>query len=117
MDHVGPSLQGVEQLLARAVAKIADGFLRDAILEVRVDSAEGKSLPLLFAGRLEGVISKSAIVGMVVADFDPHFACGPLERSLGGDSLVLGGDSVCQISVSVCQLVFKCFIEAWVDGF
>ncbi len=74
----------MEQLLARALQKVANGVLGDAILEVGIDAAEGELLLCVMAGLLEGVVVVAPVVAVVV--LDPHSVLGSegLEGAFGG---------------------------------
>ncbi len=80
-----PALARMQQLLAGAVGEVADGAFCNSILEMGVDTAEGELLVALLAGLFEGVVGKSAIVAMVVADGDAMLGSKLLEHLLGLD--------------------------------
>jgi hypothetical protein len=57
-----------------------------------IDAAEGELLVALLAGLLEGVVSKTAIVAMVLADGDAMLGSKLLKCSLGLDRFCQNSD-------------------------
>ena len=82
MDALRPSSFCMQELLPHCLGEVADGSLSDAVLEVSVDAAKGKCLLVLFCVLLEGVVSESAVVTMIVFDSDASLACESLKRLL-----------------------------------
>ncbi len=72
----------MEELFPCALAEIADGFLRNAILEVSIDATEGEVLPFCIATVLECVVGKASIVAVVVEDADGVLLAKVLECAL-----------------------------------
>ena len=62
MDGSWPLLSHIEELLPHALVEVADGLLCDAILEVSVVPATGKTLSLGAATVLESIFCKLSIV-------------------------------------------------------
>ena len=58
----------MEQLLACALREIADRALRNAILEVGIDSAEGELLSCIVVGLSEGIVLETPVIAVVVED-------------------------------------------------
>ena len=90
MDSSWPSLSGVEQLFSSALGEAADGLLGNTILEMGVDTAEGESLTGLFACRLEIVVSKAAVIAVVMFDANTVLFGESFEGMFCGDGF-LGG--------------------------
>jgi hypothetical protein len=65
-DGLGPSLARVEELLPCALREVSDSSLGDPILEMGVDTAEGKFLLLLLAILAKKGVREAPIVAMVV---------------------------------------------------
>ncbi len=54
VDGGRPALARVEELLPCTLSEVPDGLFRDAVLEMGIDSTEGKTLDLGTAAVLEG---------------------------------------------------------------
>jgi hypothetical protein len=67
-------LAGVQELLLGALREVPDRALGDSILKVRIYPTEGKLLIALFACLFESVVSKSAIVAVIM--FNRHAVFG-----------------------------------------
>ena len=80
-------MASMEQHLPRCLLQISDGLFGNAILEMSVDATEGKSLVRQVAMLLEGVVSKPAIVAMIVFDLDAMVGRESLESHLALDCL------------------------------
>jgi hypothetical protein len=80
-----PALARMQQLLADPVREVADGAFCNSILEMGIDAVEGELLVALLAGLFEGIVGKSAIVAMVVANGDAMLGSKLLECLLGLD--------------------------------
>ncbi len=63
----------------RTVGEVGNRVLRDPILEMSVDSTEGKPLAVAFASLLECIVGKSPIVAVIVLDGDAVLGGIPLE--------------------------------------
>ena len=70
--------------------EVADLLLRNAILEVGVDSTIGEPLMLLLTILDEAFVRKSTIVSMIVMNVDAHVLGHALEAVLGLDGLGTG---------------------------
>jgi hypothetical protein len=82
VDGGRPLLLCMEELLPCTLAEVPDGLLRDAILEMGVDPAKGKTLSLGTAAVLESIVRGSSVVTMVVEDADAVLLGEVLERAL-----------------------------------
>ena len=90
MDGSWPSLSGVEQLFSSALGEVADGLLGNPILKMGDDAAEGESLTGLFACRLKIVVSKAAVIAVVMFDANAVLFGESFEGMFCGDGF-LGG--------------------------
>ena len=72
----------MEKLFPCRLLEVTDSFLSDAILEMRIDSTKAKCLPLFCNVLNKKVVSKTAIVGMVVTYHDSKFPSECLEGML-----------------------------------
>ncbi len=87
VDSLGPVSMHMEQLLACALQEIADGLLREAILEVRIYATKGELLSCVMTCLLEGVLVKFLLVAVVVEDFHSVFSRVLLKGKLGNKCL------------------------------
>ncbi len=71
-----------------ALREVPDGLFGNSILKMRVDTTEGESLAGLLARRLEVIVSKSAIVAMVVLNCDAVLFCKSFECKFGCNPFV-----------------------------
>ena len=90
MEGSWPSLSGVEQLFSSALGEVADGLLGNPNLEMGVDAAEGESLTGLLACRLKIVVSKAAVIAVVMFDANAVLIGESFEGMFCGDGF-LGG--------------------------
>ncbi len=74
-------------MLLSALADIANCTLGNAILEMGVHSAEGKTLAAFVACLLEGVVVKLSIVAVIMLDANAVLGGKGLKCSIGGDGL------------------------------
>ena len=88
VDCSWPSGASVEKLLACTVGKVTNGTLRDPILEMCIDAAEGKSLLGHLACCLEIVVCEMAIVAMIMLNANTVLLGKTLEEALGVDGLL-----------------------------
>ena len=79
-DHFLPLAHGVEHGSPGQLLKVSDAPLRDAVLEMCVDSAVGHALALCFAVPNERVIREAPVVRMIVPDLNSALSGGSLER-------------------------------------
>ena len=78
----------MQQLLARALRQVANRALGNSILEMGVHAAKGELLSRLVACLSEGVVLESAIVAMIVQNFNTVVSGELLEGTLGLDGFV-----------------------------
>ena len=78
----------MQELLARAFRETANGSLGDAVLEVSVHSTKSETLTSYCTCLNEGIVSKSAVVGMVLAYTNTVFGREAFEGSLGLNCLL-----------------------------
>ncbi len=83
-----PSSTSVQQLLVRAFREVVDCTLGDAILEMSVDPAEGKSLLCGLAGLFESIVLEPAVVAVIVCNFHAVVSSELFEGALGFDCFV-----------------------------
>ena len=88
MNCCRPAGARVQELLARAVRQVANRAFRDPILEMGVHAAQSKSLSRSLACLFEGVVLESAIVAVVMRNFDAVVGGELLEGALGLDCFV-----------------------------
>ena len=74
----------MEQLLACALRKIADGALANAILEVGIDATEGELLSRIVSGLSEGIVLEAPVVAVVVENLYAVLGGECLEGAFGG---------------------------------
>jgi hypothetical protein len=77
----------MQQLLARALRKVADGLLGNAILKVCIHPTEGMLLVLFVAGLFECIIRKTPVVTMVMLNFYAVLGGKGLKGTFGGNCL------------------------------
>ncbi len=80
----------MEELLPHALAETAESLLRNAVLEVSIDTTKGKALSLCTATVLEGVVRKASIVTVVVEDADAMLLRGVIKCMLSIHCLFRG---------------------------
>jgi hypothetical protein len=90
VDGGWPLLSRMEELLPCTLAEVVDGLLCNAVLEVSIDPAKGKTLPLGTATVLESIVCKSSIVTVVVEDADAMLLSKVLESMLSFHGLFCG---------------------------
>ena len=83
----GPLSPGVQQLLACALGEVKDAALGNEILEVGVHATEGKLLARVVARLLEGIVREAPIVTVVVLDPNAVLGSEGLEGVFGSDGL------------------------------
>ena len=88
MNCCRPAGVRVQELLARAVGEVTNRAFCDPILKMGVYSAQSESLPRCLACLFEGVVLKSAIVAVIVRNFDAVVGCELLKGTLGFDCFV-----------------------------
>ncbi len=98
MDGGRPALACMEELLLRTLPEISNGFLRNAILEVGIDTTEGELLSLSTAAVLEGIVCKLSVVAMIMKDADAVLL-GKVLKGLLGVHGFLGGELGHQMDV------------------
>jgi hypothetical protein len=81
-----PESASVQQLLARALQKVADGGLSNAILEVSIYATEGELLVLFVACLLECIVGKPTVVAVLMLNFYTMLGGKGLEGAFSGDS-------------------------------
>ncbi len=69
--------------------EVPDGLFGNSILKMRVDATEDESLAGLLARQLEVIVSKSAIVAMVVLNRDAMLFCKLFECEFGCNHFVV----------------------------
>ena len=88
----------MQELFSHRLSDVSDGSFSNVILEMDIDATEGKCLLLLFCILFEGIVSKSAIVTMVVLNRDTVFGRKKFNAALGIDS-VQSGDLLHEMNV------------------
>ncbi len=87
MHCLWPASASMKQLLMRALRKVTDGLLGDAILKVCLYATEGKLLVLFVAGLFDRVIGKLPVIAMVMLNFYAVLGGEGLKGAFGGDGL------------------------------
>jgi hypothetical protein len=77
----------MQELLPRALREVANGPLRDSILEMGIYSAKGEFLLRFLARADEGGVCKVPIIAVVLGNLDAVLGGKMLERALGVDGL------------------------------
>ncbi len=75
----------MDDLCASVILQIPDPLFCPSVLPMGVDPTERNGLLVLSYGLKEGVVRKSAIIGMVVLDGNSHGFAVRFERKLGSD--------------------------------
>ena len=70
-----PSCPCMQQLLPCGFGKVKNRSFCDTILKMGIDSTKSESLLLLLSMLLEFIVSKMAIVTVIVANFDAKLTC------------------------------------------
>ncbi len=87
VDGGRPALTHMEELRLCTLSAVPVGLLRDAVLEMGVDSTEDETLPLCTAAVLEGIVCTLSIVTVVVEDTDAVLLGKVLEGLFGFNCL------------------------------
>ncbi len=88
MHGCWPSSASMQQLLARALEKVADRAFGYPILEMGIDPAEGESLLCVLAGLHERAVLESAVVAVIVCDLYAVVGGELFEGAFGFDCFV-----------------------------
>jgi hypothetical protein len=95
----------MEELFLSALGEVLDGSLRDAILEVGIDPANGELLALAFAGFAEHTVHKSTVVAVVMLHSHPVLSGKSFECTLRINGLGRGKVACHKVNKLEMQIV------------